>query len=276
MSKILEFSITQLRNEELLGFSREQWAKIEKLEPIRTGEKAVVFEQKLKAYRNELDAENELQYKDLTAADAVVCSLIRHFKDHVQIMMIYPDAEASDAAKQVWKAIDQYDQLPKKSFTDQYAVIERMLDQLEAQPAERMQKAQVALWVPEIRKAVDQFMQKQSDYDNAKAEMPMGRIKAARQALIEAWRDMVEFINSYYIILPNPDVERLINQMNSRIQRAKNSMRQHRLNKGEEESGKLDELEDWGEGEGGKGSADSGSTEAPLEGDLEITDGGEA
>ena len=73
-------------------------------------------------------------------------------------MLGYPDDDTREAARQIWNAIDQYGSPTQLNFQEEYAIVARMLETLEAIEPTITAKATVAAWLPALRNRYDAFM----------------------------------------------------------------------------------------------------------------------
>ena len=77
---------------------------------------------------------------------------------HLQALLGYPDDDTREAARQIWNAIDQYGSPTQLNFQEEYAIVARMLETLEAIEPTITAKATVAAWLPALRNRYDAFM----------------------------------------------------------------------------------------------------------------------
>lgn len=112
----------------------------------------------------------------------------------MQALQNYPVDEVSQAARVVWDSIDQYGSPTQLSFSEEYAIVIRMLETLEGMDKDVLNKATVAAWIPALREKYDAFMALMKSYDSERSCFTPGAIKTARQAQIDAWRSLCEYI----------------------------------------------------------------------------------
>ena len=98
----------------------------------QTAHRAKHFLTPFLTYASALDLEKTLTYKDLVQADAAVDQAITGLRMHLQALLGYPDDDTREAARQIWNAIDQYGSPAQLNFQEEYAIVARMLETLEA------------------------------------------------------------------------------------------------------------------------------------------------
>lgn len=228
MSKVTGFTPSSLRSEEILGFCIEIADKVKAVEVVAQSAPANAYLAAISAYSDPLDAEKQLSFDDLLAADAEVDRIIVNLRMHLQALIHYPKDDVREAAQIVWDAIDQYGSPVKLSFTEEYAIVARMIATLEVikgLDSSVLERATVAAWLPALREKYEAFMGMMKSYDSERATIVPGTIKATRQALIESWRALCDYINSLAIVSPSDELESLIGEMNARIQTRKTALK---------------------------------------------------
>jgi len=231
MGKVVVFTPSTLRSEETLGFCVEIADKLKSIASIWESAPAKAYSEAISAYAGALNAEKQLSYQDLLVADAEVDSIISNLRMHLQALVNYPVEAVRDSAQIVWDAIDQYGCPTQLSFSEEYAVVIRMLESLEALDKGILNKATVAAWVPALRTKYDAFMATIKAYDNERATIVPGTIKATRRTLIDSWRPLCDYINSLAIISPSDELEALIGELNARIQSKKTALKARKAGK---------------------------------------------
>ena len=169
MSKVTAFTLSTLRNEEILGMSLEIAEKLKNVKSVADSAQGKAFLDAIPAYASALDLEKTLTYKDLVQADAAVDQAITGLRMHLQALLGYPDDDTREAARQIWNAIDQYGSPTQLNFQEEYAIVARMLETLEAIDRAIPVKATVAAWLPALRTRYDAFMAMMKSYDAERA-----------------------------------------------------------------------------------------------------------
>ena len=228
MSKVTAFTLSTLRNEEILGMSLEIAEKLKNVKSVADSAQGKAFLDAIPAYASALDLEKTLTYKDLVQADAAVDQAITGLRMHLQALLGYPDDDTREAARQIWNAIDQYGSPTQLNFQEEYAIVARMLETLEAIDSVIFVKATVAAWLPALRTRYDAFMAMMKSYDAERAAVTPGTVKTARQALVAAWKPLCDLINGLAIVSPSDELESLIAEMNTRIQSKKTALKQRK------------------------------------------------
>ena len=228
MSKVTAFTLSTLRNEEILGMSLEIAEKLKNVKSVADSAQGKAFLDAIPAYASALDLEKTLTYKDLVLADAAVDQAITGLRMHLQALLGYPDDDTREAARQIWNAIDQYGSPTQLNFQEEYAIVARMLETLEAIDSVIFVKATVAAWLSALRTRYDAFMAMMKSYDAERAAVQPGAVKNARQALVAAWKPLCDLINGLAIVSPSDELESLIAEMNTRIQSKKTALKQRK------------------------------------------------
>ena len=231
MSKITAFSLTALRNEEILGMSLEMAEKIRLFNSVANSVQGKAFLDSISDYATALDQEKILTYKDLSKADEAVDQAVSGLRLHLQSLLIYPEENTREAARQIWNSINQYGNPTKLNFQEEYAIVARMLDTLEALDQAIPQKATVSAWIPSLRERYNTFMTMLKAYDAERAAISPATLKTARQKIFNTWKSLCDFINGLAIISPSDEIETLIAEMNARIQSKKNALKLRKTTK---------------------------------------------
>ena len=231
MGKVATFRLSTLRNEEILGMCIEIAEKLKTAKSIADSTHGKAILDAIPAYASALDMEKALTYKDLVNADAAVDQAITGLRMHLQALLGYPDDDTREAAREIWNAIDQYGSPTQLNFQEEYAIVARMLDTLEALDPAILAKATVAAWLPTLRTRYDAFMSLMKSYDAERAAVQPGTVKNARLALLGTWKPLCDLINGLAIVTPSDELETLIAEMNARIQSKKTALKQRKSTK---------------------------------------------
>ena len=228
MGKVNAFTLTALRNEEILGMSLEIADKVKGVPSVADSAQGRAFLEAIPAYASALDMEKVLTYKDLVQADAAVDQAVSGLRAHLQALLVYPDDDTREAARQIWNAIDQYGNPTQRNFQEEYAIVARMLDSLEALEPSVAATATVGAWLPALRARYDAFMALMKSYDAERATVTPGTVKNARHALVATWKPLCDLINGLAIVSSSDALENLIAEMNARIQSKKTALKQRK------------------------------------------------
>lgn len=231
MSKVNAFTLTVLRNEEILGMSLEIAEKVKGVPAVSDSVQGKAFLEAIPTYASALDQEKVLTYKDLVQADSAVDQAVSGLRAHLQALLFYPDDDTREAARQIWNAIDQYGNPTQLNFQEEYAIVARMLETLEAFDPSVARTATVAAWLPVLRSRYDKFIAMMKSYDAEHAAVAPGTVKTARQALTHTWKPLCDLINGLAIVSPSDALETLIAEMNTRIQSKKTALKVRKATK---------------------------------------------
>ena len=124
--------------------------------------------------------------------------------------------------------LNQYSFPTQLNFLEEYAIVARMLDTLEALDPAILAKSIVAAWLPALRTRDDAFMSLMKSYDAERAAVQPGTVKNARLALLRTWKPLCDLINGLAIVTPSNQLESLIAEMNTHIQSKKNALKQRK------------------------------------------------
>ena len=222
------FTLTTLRNEEILGMSLEIAEKLKGVAAVVDSAQGKAFLDAIPVYAAALDMEKVLTYKDLVQADAAVDQAVSGLRAHLQALLGYPDDDTREAARQLWNAIDQYGNPTQLNFQEEYAIVARMLETIKAFDPAIAVTATVSAWLPALRSRYDAFMAMMKSYDTERAAVVPGTVKNARQTLTATWKPLCDFINGLAIVSPCDALENLIAEMNARIQSKKTALKQRK------------------------------------------------
>ncbi len=225
MSKVASFTLSSLRSEEVLGFSVEIVEKIKQTEVVAEHTTSKTFLKAILEYEDALNTEKALSYNDLVAADDAVDHAITGLRMHLQALLVYPKDDVRESAREIWNAIDQYGSPTQLNFSEEYAIVKRMLGTLESIDKNTLVTATVDAWVPALRERYDAFMAMMKSYDAERASIVPGKIKLARQNVLDAWRPLCDYINGLAAVSPSDDLDALIGEINVRIQSKKSALK---------------------------------------------------
>lgn len=225
MGAVKTISIVNFRNEEVLGFCQEIANRIADVKVVADSEPGKAFRDQIMSYSGELDVLREVSYRQVSDADAAVDATIIGLRAHLQALLVYPREDIREAARTIWNAIEPYGSPIRLPYNEEYAIVGRMLDTLEATTPELLSMTLVDAWVESLRSHYDAFMALRKDFHNERAEQPVGRIKATRQTLSDAWKALVSYINGLAIIQPSSELNALVEVLNTIIHTKKSALK---------------------------------------------------
>lgn len=221
MGAVKPITIANLRNEELLGFCQEIANRIADVKAIAESDAGKALSEQILSYSGELDVLREVNYKHICDADAAVDATVIGLRAHLQALLVYPRDDIREAARTIWNAIEPYGSPVRLPYNEEYAIVGRMLDTLEAVDPGLLSQTLMDAWVIALREHYDAFMALRKDFHNERAELPVGRIKATRQTLSDAWKTLVNYINGLAMVQPTAELNALIDVLNAIIQSKK-------------------------------------------------------
>ena len=231
MGTLKSISITNLRNEEVLGFCQEISNRIADVKEVSESDAGKAFCEQILSYSGELDVLREVNYKHISDADAAVDSTILGLRAHLQALLVYPRDDIREAARTIWNAIEPYGSPVRLPYNEEYAIVGRMIDTLEAIDTHLQSLTLVDAWITSLRKHYDAFMALRKDFHNERADQPVGRIKATRQTLSDAWKTLINYINGLAMIHPSAELNTLIDVLNTIIQAKKAAIKTRKSTK---------------------------------------------
>ena len=131
--------------------------------------------------------------------------------------MNHYDETVCEAARTV---LDVFDNIPNPTrlpYAEEYARLESLLTQLSAIPAETLKIAMVDGWIGELRRRVDAFNELRKNKTQTRSEVETGASKKARQALTDAYRDLVYTLNAMQLISKSDAFARIAQHLNELI-----------------------------------------------------------
>lgn len=225
MLSIEPINLRSLRNEELLGFCQEVAQKLIKVREVASSSASKVFNELVQAYSDNLDTTRNIKYERIEAADEEVDAAVMGIRAHVQALLCHPNETVQIAAEIIWSAIEPYGNPTKLTFNEEYAIVGRMIDTLESIDPERCEDALMTEWISTLHERYDAFMMLRSQFHSERAVFPAGRVKASKQTLIQAWKELIASINAMAIIQPSVELETLIAEINGMIQLKKTAIK---------------------------------------------------
>ncbi|MBQ1925164.1 MAG: hypothetical protein II180_03480 [Proteobacteria bacterium] len=225
MGTVKSIALTNFRNEEALGFCQEIASRLADVKAIAESDAGKAFSEQILSYSGELDVLREVSYQKVNDADDAVDATIIGLRAHLQALLAYPRDDIREAARTIWNGIEPYGSPVRLPYNEEYAIVCRMLDTLEAMDAGLLSCTLMDAWVEALRKRYDAFMALRKEFHNERAEQPLGRVKATRQTLADSWKNLITYINGLAIIQPSAELNALVDVLNAIIQAKKTSLK---------------------------------------------------
>ncbi len=231
MAGITPFNLTLLRTDEVRGFCQEIDAKVQPVTKISATPPGLDFHNAIVKYENLRKIERNLQYSDLIAADNYMDQALASLQNHLKTFLQYPVDDVRTAAKVIWEAIDQFGTPAKLSLSEEHPIIKNILTVLDDLDPTLLEKTMVNAWVNVLRERYDALVEMIGRYDRERVNIGPGRIKAARDEMIAAWKPLCRAINGWSLIEPSAELDALIDEINVRIQTRKTTIKQRKAAK---------------------------------------------
>ncbi len=228
MDTLISFSLKQLHSEEILGFSKDADRQIQLVPLIAQSAPGIAFHSAINDYAHELDIDFSVQYKDLKTLDAAVDQALMRFRAHAQALIVHPNELIANRASQVWSILEPYSSLTKRSLSEQYSIMERLIGNLNTLTPEVLSSTLSQDWVDLLRTRVESMIELRTRYNSERANQSSGGIRAARDNLCEAWRVLCSGITGISVMNPSPELSKLINQLNVHIQSKRSVLKQRK------------------------------------------------
>ena len=217
MKKIKSFSLVSFTNHALVSFSAEVESHVKASLPIENVALCDDFSASLNAFKDILASSVETFNEAILEADKKADGAWFAINTLLNLNVNHYDATVCEAARTV---LDVFNNIPNPTrlpYAEEYARLESLLTQLSAIPAETLKTAMVDGWLDELRRRVDAFNELRKTKTQARSEVETGAPKKARQALTDAYRDLVDTLNAMQIIAKSKAFDLIAQQLNELI-----------------------------------------------------------
>lgn len=217
MKKIKPFSLVSFTNHALVSFSAEVESHVKASLPIENVALCDDFSASLNAFKDILASSVETFNEAILEADKKADGAWSAINTLLNLNVNHYDDAVCEAARTV---LDVFDNIPNPTrlpYAEEYARLESLLTQLSAIPAETHKTAMVDGWLDELRRRVDAFNELRKTKTQARSEVETGASKKARQALTDAYRDLVDTLNAMQIIAKSKAFDLIAQQLNELI-----------------------------------------------------------
>lgn len=217
MKRIQSFSLSSFTNHSLVGFCNEVESHILAALPADQKELCADFTEKLKSFKDML-AMSEQTFNDaIVAADKEADFAWTAINTLLQLNTRHYDDTICEAANAVMEVFDNIDNPTRLPYAEEYAKLESLLTQLSAIPAETLKLAMVDGWIAELRCRINVFNELRKTKTEVRSEIETGATKAARSALVDAYRDLVDTLNAKLILDKTEAYEKIALHLNELI-----------------------------------------------------------
>ena len=217
MKKIKSFSLVSFTNHALVSFCAEVESHVKASLPAENDALCDDFSAILNAFKDVLASSVETFNEAILEADKKADGAWSAINTLLNLNVNHYDAAVCEAAHNVLNVFDNIPNPTRLPYAEEYARLESLLTQLSAIPAETLKTAMVDGWLDELRRRVDAFNELRKTKTQARSEVETGASKKARQALTEAYRDLVNTLNAMQIIAKSKAFDLIAQQLNELI-----------------------------------------------------------
>lgn len=217
MKIIKSFSLVSFTNHALVSFCAEVESHVKASLPIENATLCDDFSASLNAFKDILASSVETFNEAILEADKKADGAWFAINTLLNLNVNHYDETVCEAARTV---LDVFDNIPNPTrlpYAEEYARLESLLTQLSAIPAETLKIAMVDGWIDELRRRVDAFNELRKTKTQARSEIETGASKKARQALTDAYRDLVDTLNAMQLLSKSEGFDLIAQHLNELI-----------------------------------------------------------
>lgn len=225
MQKIKSFNVTLLTYHALASYCSEVESHIISL--LLPEHLALIdeFSVSLSAFKDILASNVEKFGEAIQEADKQADAAWSAISAQLTLNVNHYEDSVCEAARTVLDVFDKVPNPTKLAYVEEYARLEALLKQLSAIPSETLRLAMVDGWIEELRRRVDAFNALRATKTQVRSEIETGAGKKARQALIDAYRDMIESLNAMMHISKSEDIASAAQRINELIDSNRTAMK---------------------------------------------------
>lgn len=228
----------ELRNEEHFQFQTEFNDLVIRFTPETLGIDAA-YAVYLPLYNNENTALDVIRKSDLTVeiadADHKRDTTYRGFCDTVKGAQNHFAAKKRDSANRIQIAIDYYGNINSKSYDEQTAAINSLVEDLNADYSADVATLGVADWINELQANNDSFEALMDKRYSGNAGITQLKMKDVRVEVDEAYRAITERIAALAIVNGAETYTPFVDELNVRIEKYNNTLAQRKGRKAKPE-----------------------------------------
>lgn len=225
MKKIKSFRLFSLTNHALASFCAEVESHVKASLPAENAALCDAFSASLHAFKDILASSVETFNEAILEADKQADRAWTAIHTLLNLNVNHYDAAVCEAARTVLDVFDNVPNPTRLSYVEEYARLESLLTQLSAIPAKTLQSAMVDGWIDELRRRVDAFNELRKTKTQTRSEIETGASKKARQALTDAYRDLVDTLNAMQLLSKSDAIERIAQHINELIDANRTAMK---------------------------------------------------
>lgn len=217
MKKIKSFSLVSFTNHALVSFCAEVESHVKASLPAENSALCDDFSASLNAFKDILASRVETFNEAILEVDKKADGSWSAINTLLNLNVNHYDAAVCEAAHNVLNVFDNIPNPTRLPYAEEYARLESLLTQLSAIPAETLKTAMVDSWIDELRRRVDAFNELRKTKTQTRSEVEIGASKKARQALTDAYRDLVDTLNAMQIISKSEAFDLIAQHINELI-----------------------------------------------------------
>ncbi len=227
MGKVKKFSITRLRNDEWLGFLTHILNRLQGTHAFLCSPQAQAFKESVEQYKRQMTAESIASGQAVIDADRAADQAWSCLNALLKVALLHPDEAHRAAAERLYKHLKKYGNPTQLAYDEEYAKLQKLLDNLEAPECEADLKLTHADdWVKALRERYDNFMKTyQRRIETAAATNP-GATKMARVETENRYKSFVDYLEALLVIMPNEEIEKFVAELNTQIDIKKTAFKQ--------------------------------------------------
>lgn len=217
MKKIKSFSLVSFTNHALVSFCTEVESHVKASLPVENAALCDDFSASLSAFKDILALSVETFNEAILEADKKADGAWSAINTLLNLNVNHFDETVCEAARSV---LDVFDNIPNPTrlpYAEEYARLESLLTQLSAIPAETLKIAMVDGWIDELRRRVDVFNELRKTKTQTRSEVETGASKKARQALTDAYRDLIDTLNAMQLLSKSEAFDLIAQHLNELI-----------------------------------------------------------
>ena len=231
MKKIKSFSLVSFTNHALVSFCTEVESHVMASLPSENAALCKDFSASLVAFKDILASNIETFNDAILEADKKADSAWSAINTLLNLNVNHYDSTVCEAARTVLEVFDNIPNPTRLPYAEEYARLESLLTQLVAIPTETLKTAMVDGWIAELSRRVDAFNELRKTKTQARSEVETGASKKARQALIDAYRDLVDTLNAMQLISKSESFALIAQHLNELIDANRAAMKAKKTTK---------------------------------------------
>ncbi|MBO4350309.1 MAG: hypothetical protein J6A01_05100 [Proteobacteria bacterium] len=217
MKKIKSFSLVSFTNHALVSFCTEVESHVKASLPVENAALCDDFSASLSAFKDILASSVETFNEAILEADKKADGAWSAINTLLNLNVNHYDDAVCEAARTVLDVFDNISNPTRLPYAEEYARLESLLTQLSAIPAETLKTAMVDGWIDELRRRVDAFNELRKTKTQTRSEIETGASKKARQALTDAYRDLVDTLNAMQLLSKSEAFDLIAQHLNELI-----------------------------------------------------------